>query len=253
MKVTIIGSGNVATVLAKKMKQSGCQILQVWSRMKENANKLADVLSASPTNKLLDINGEADIYMIAVNDTHISRVASKLRVNNKVVVHTAGGISKEILRGVSLNYGVIYPLQTLRKETSYSPEVPILVDGNNKEVIDLLINFSLQWTGNVDVADDNKRLKLHVSAVIAGNFTNYLFSVAEQYCQRENLDFKLLYPLIEETCNRIKYNSPAEVQTGPAIRRDIETINRHLECLLQYPQIQGLYKILSSSIMNRRI
>ena len=253
MKVTIIGSGNVATVLGKKIKQSGNEVVQVWSRKEENAIELANILSASYTNKLLEINSEADIYIVAVSDSYILRVASKLSINNKIVVHNAGSVSKEILKGVSNNYGVLYPLQTLRKEMVHIPQVPILVDGNSKEVIETLSEFSAQLSENVSVANDDERLKLHISAVITSNFTNYLFSLAEQYCKHEKLDFKILFPLIDETCHRIKENSPSEVQTGPASRRDIETINRHLEYLLKYPQMQGLYKILSSSIMNRRI
>lgn len=253
MKVTIIGSGNVATVLGKKIKLSGNEIVQVWSRKEENAKELAHLLSSSYTNKLLEINNEADIYIIAVSDSYIMRVASKLKVNGKIVVHTAGSVSREILKGASKDYGVLYPLQSLRKEMPIIPPVPILVDGSSKEVLRVLTGFSTQWSENVIVANDDKRLKLHISAVITNNFTNYLFSLAEQYCKHEKLDFRILFPLIEETCNRIKDHNPSQVQTGPASRRDIETINRHLEFLLKYPQMQGLYKILSSSIMNRRI
>jgi len=41
---------------------------------------------------------------------------------------------------------------------------------------------------------------------------------------RGKINFNLLLPLISETANRLQYGSPGQMQTGPAIRNDIETI-----------------------------
>ncbi|MEJ0101166.1 MAG: DUF2520 domain-containing protein [Bacteroidota bacterium] len=46
---------------------------------------------------------------------------------------------------------------------------------------------------------NDERVKLHVAAIFVSNFTNYLYILAEEYCRREGIDFKLLQPLIEET------------------------------------------------------
>jgi hypothetical protein len=72
---------------------------------------------------------------------------------------------------------------------------------------------------------DDHRNRIHVAAVIVGNFTNYLYALAEDYCKKENLDFHSLYPLIIETAQRMKNSSPSDVQTCPAMRHDNETID----------------------------
>ena len=97
-------------------------------------------------------------------------------------------------------------------------------------------------------ANDDDRLKLHVAAVIVSNFTNHLYVLAAEYCIKEGLDFKQLLPLIEETSLRIKTSSPKEAQTGPALRHDKETIQKHLELLKGYPQLKNIYLLMTESI-----
>ena len=91
-------------------------------------------------------------------------------------------------------------------------------------------------------------MKLHVAAVVVSNFTNHLYTLAEDYCLKEGLDFKQLLPLIEETALRIKNTSPKLAQTGPAIRHDKETIQKHIELLKNHPQLKNLYVLLTESI-----
>jgi predicted short-subunit dehydrogenase-like oxidoreductase (DUF2520 family) len=66
----------------------------------------------------------ANLYVIAVSDEAVAEVASQLIVHNKLVVHTAGSVSKDVLKQASRNYGVLYPLQSLRKEMKDLPLTP---------------------------------------------------------------------------------------------------------------------------------
>ncbi len=104
----------------------------------------------------------------------------------------------------------------------------------------------------VNEAGDDARMKLHVAAVIVNNFTNHLYSLAEEYCKKEGLAFKQLVPLIEETALRIKTVSPKQSQTGPAIRQDKETLLKHLELLKDHPQLKSIYLLLTESIQQSK-
>jgi len=75
-----------------------------------------------------------------------------------------------------------------------------------------------------------------------------MYTLADQYCRMEGIDFRLLIPLIEETATRVKTVSPAAVQTGPAIRHDTETIRKHLELLTTHPILHTVYAFLSEQI-----
>jgi predicted short-subunit dehydrogenase-like oxidoreductase (DUF2520 family) len=248
MKVVIIGSGNVATVLGKKIAKAGHEILQVISRSVEHADHLAGQLNSIASDDLKNINPGADIFLICVGDNSIKEIAQKISSLNKIIAHTAGGISKNVLQS-SGAYGVLYPLQTLRKEMEYLPEIPVLVDGSSDEVSKILFDFASTWASSVSRATDAERAKLHVAAVFASNFTNHLYALTEDFCRKEGIEFSNLLPLIKETATRLGSTPAANLQTGPASRNDTVTIKMHLDVLAAYPELKDLYKLLSDSII----
>lgn len=250
MDIVLIGTGNAATVLGRKFQEAGHKILQVAGRNEAVTSALANQLESTYTTHWEKINTGADIILIAVSDNALEDIAMQLKLPGCVVAHTAASVSIKILEPVSSHYGVFYPLQSLRKDMVKIPEIPVLYDGSDDTTRQLLkeLAVSISLTPPFRAGDD-ERLKLHVAAVIVNNFTNYLYSVAEEYCRSEGLDFRNLLPLIEETAIRIRDISPGKAQTGPAIRMDDETIRKHLELLENHPQVKQLYAFLSEMIV----
>jgi predicted short-subunit dehydrogenase-like oxidoreductase (DUF2520 family) len=249
MDIVIIGSGNVAAVLGRKFKAAGHNILQVVSRNASAATALAYEWDTKSTNYFILINKNAEVYIIAVSDDAISDIAVDLKLPGKIVAHTAASVSKEVLKNVSPHYGVFYPLQSLRKEMMTLPDIPVFFDGSDeitKNTLEKLAHSIAEE--KVAEAGDDARTKLHAAAVIVSNFTNHLYTLAEEYCKKEGLDFKQLLPLIEETALRIRDISPKLAQTGPAIRHDKETLEKHIELLKEHPQLKNIYLLLTESI-----
>lgn len=249
MDIVIIGSGNAAAVLGRKFKAAGHTIVQIVSRNAAAASALAYEWDTESTNYMIVVNKNADVYIIAVSDDAITEVIKDLRLPGKVVAHTAGSVNKDVLKGVTSHYGVFYPLQSLRKETIYLPAVPVFFEGSDEQstqVLEALAKSISSGAGGRANSDD--RMKLHVAAVVVSNFTNHLYTLAEDYCKKEGLDFLQLLPLIEETAVRIKNISPGHSQTGPAIRHDAATIQQHLSLLNDHPQLKNLYVLLTESI-----
>jgi predicted short-subunit dehydrogenase-like oxidoreductase (DUF2520 family) len=248
MKAVLIGSGNVSTVLGKLMLAKGHEILQVISRNEAHSARLAKELGATADTDLKKVNPKGDICVVAIADDALYTINEKLHVNNQLVVHTAGSVSKEVLHKTSSRYGVLYPLQSLRPETGHFPEIPFLVEGNDDEASRDIYSFAASLSDKVSIASDEQRLKLHLAAVASSNFINLLLTLTEAYCKKEEVDFKLLFPLLSETVNRIHDFSPSAVQTGPAIRNDQETIRKHLGMLSENPELQKIYRVMSESI-----
>lgn len=249
MDIVIIGTGNVAAVFGRKFKAAGHNIMQIYSRNAKAASELAYEWDTESTNYKSLINKQADVYIIAVTDNAIAEVAEGLLLTGKVVAHTAASVPKEALKNVSEHYGVFYPLQSLRKEMTALPAIPIFVDGNDDKAKNTLEALARSISPEqVMAADTEDRLKLHVAAVIVSNFTNHLYKLAEDYCRKEGLDFKQLQPLIEETALRLRQVSPSQSQTGPAVRHDHDTIRKHLELLQEHPQLKKIYIALTESI-----
>lgn len=248
MKVYIIGTGNVATVLGRSFIEQNIMVTGVYGRDLREAKKLASELRCEPTDHLSAINQEADIYLIAVSDAAIAEVAGKLQLKDKIVAHTSGAVSKEVLQKTTDFYGVFYPLQSIRKKKTGQPEIPLLIDGSTQEVMTVLQKLAESISKTVRICNDEERLNLHVAAVIVSNFTNFLYTLAKSFADAHSLDFSLLHPLIREVAERVEYSDPAEMQTGPAIRSDEQTIEKHLQILQSDEQLQLVYKFLTEQI-----
>jgi predicted short-subunit dehydrogenase-like oxidoreductase (DUF2520 family) len=251
MQVTIIGSGNVGTVLGRALVQKGHTIRQVYSRNAENARILAAELGAQPVSGLSIVDSDADLYLLTVTDDAIPEVAAQLRLGDKPVLHTAGSVSREVLRTASTRYGVFWPMKMIRKYMMELGLVSIVIDGNSDEIIDEAEHLARQLSATVTRADDAQREKMHLVAAVTSNFTNHLYHLAAEYCEREGIDFGIFYPIIEETAKQVQYAHPSQVQTGPAFRRDIKTIEKHKQLLRHYPGLEKLYEMISLSILEK--
>lgn len=255
MKVVIIGSGNVAAVLGRKFIAAGHEILQVMSRNAKAASELAYEWNTESANYKSLINKTADVYIVAVADDAIEDVVADVYLNEKIVAHTAAAVKMEVLKKVSKNYGVFYPLQSMRKEQRFSPATPIYIEAVNDIALKTLCALAESIYENEGglIANYDKRAKLHVAAVLVNNFSNYVFLLAEEFCKREGLNFKELLPLLDNTFYRLHEALPSEMQTGPAVRGDMDTIEKHIELLNSYPELQKIYKVLTDSILGRRL
>ncbi|MCU0388775.1 MAG: DUF2520 domain-containing protein [Chitinophagaceae bacterium] len=250
MKICLLGSGNTATVLGHLSKKAGHEVLQVFGRNKDTTQNLADSLGCNAAFSWEDVMKDADIYIIALPDTVLPTVYQNLQLKKGIAVHTAGSVSIDVLKGVCQNYGVLYPLQSLRASEKQSPDIPFLIDGNTVEDKTLLMDFASGLSPMVSLANDEQRLNLHLAAVWVNNFSNHLFTLAWEFCNQNGADFKMLLPLMEHTVGRLHFSSPPSVQTGPAIRGDFATIEKHLGVLAGKPEMAALYRQLSDAIIS---
>jgi predicted short-subunit dehydrogenase-like oxidoreductase (DUF2520 family) len=248
MTISIVGSGNVASVLSKLMLRSGHEICEIISRNEATGKQLAEEIGCRQHTNIYGVNDKSQLVVLCINDLGIKKIAEGGNYGNRLLLHTAGSMSMYILSKAAVNYGVLYPLQSLRKEMKEIPEIPFLIDANSEEAYTLLSDLANDLSSQVRRANDEERLKLHLAAVVSSNFSNHLYRLAEDYCKQEGVEFGLLLPLIKETAVRLAQHSPANMQTGPAIRGDEETIQLHLSLLNRYPDLQKIYAVLSESI-----
>ncbi len=255
-KVSIVGTGNVASALAMRLSAANGIVLQsVVSREITTAKAFAQTYGFNHyTVDIAEIQS-SDYVLLCVTDTALPGIVARLQPkpgSQTVYCHTAASVGIELFDTAKFNrFGVFYPLQTFSKnDPSDTKEFPLLVEGNTPETTTALLRLAKKITALHTVMPSDKRLQLHVAAVMVNNFTNYLWAQAQQYCQAQQLDFDLLKPLIAKTTERVLLsNRPvADFQTGPAIRNDRQTIDKHLEILSNFPQCQEIYQFLSNSI-----
>lgn len=249
MNIVMIGSGNVAAVLGRKFVAQGHEILQVLGRNAAAASELAYEWNTESANYSSLINKDADVYIIAVADKAIFEVIKDLHLQNKVVAHTAASVDMDVLKEVTNDYGVFYPLQSLRKEQVLLPDTPIYIEAATEKAKITLEKLARSINNGDNLsADIDKRTKLHVGAVMVNNFINYIFYLAEDYSKKEGIAFAELLPLINNTFHRLHEASPTLMQTGPAARNDKETIQKHQEILKTHPELLKLYIFFTENI-----
>ncbi|WP_166924093.1 Rossmann-like and DUF2520 domain-containing protein [Flavobacterium poyangense] len=247
IRITIIGSGNVAQHLIKAFTKSDLvEIVQVFSRKKEVLSSLIDFDKIVNDFESLK---EADLYIIAVSDKAIADVSKQLPFQNRIVVHTSGTASLDVL-DVKNRKGVFYPLQTFSKtkELDFST-VPVCLEAENSYDYKVLERVAKSISTAVFLINSEQRKALHVSAVFVNNFTNHLYQIGQEICEEHHVPFAILKPLIQETAEKIKTLNPIDAQTGPAKRHDSNTIDAHLAYLTNEKQ-KNIYTIITQSIQN---
>lgn len=244
--ISIVGAGNVATQLGKHLKDKGIEIVSCTSRNGTNATRLAKQLNAKVITSL-DKLPQVDLVLICVHDNAISSVLNEVPSTLKVA-YTSGSIDLNTLPQRS-NLGVFYPLQTFTKGIELDlSDVPFLIESTNQRWSDELQTLAQKVSSKVFLATSEDRKRLHVGAVMINNFTNHLAHLAEQFLQKNQLNFELLIPLLQETSKKLQSISPYDAQTGPARRGDVFVLEQHKQLLEGYSL--EIYELLSKSILD---
>ncbi len=250
-RISIIGSGNVAASVSKAIVNKGFTLVQVVGRKIENVEQLLALLNSDQSIEAITdwsaLNKEVDCFIVCVNDDAIASVLEDFPFKDKLVVHTSGSVGLSVFNGFE-KYGVFYPLQTFSKENPIAfDEVPLCVEGNSREVVEVLLQFGRQLSNKVEELTSQQREVLHLAAVFACNFSNYMYDVAYDLTSKNKIDFSILLPLINETANKIKNQAPKAAQTGPAKRNDQKIIAKHLTMLENNPN-KELYQLITKLI-----
>jgi len=251
MKIAILGSGNVAMHLSKALIHAGHPIIQVWSRQYQNAQNLALEIGSDAIASIADISESVNIIFLAVADDAIETLANQIpKSANRLIVHNSGSTDIQVLKHFFDHVAVLYPLQTFSKTAVVDfKQIPLFIESSSDQAQEIISKLAHQLSDKVQYANSETRMCLHISAVFACNFTNHLYTIAQQILTEKNLDFDLLRPLIAETANKIIGDLPTQVQTGPASRNDEKTINKHVLLLQEHPHWQKIYQLISQDIV----
>ncbi|QIH36289.1 Rossmann-like and DUF2520 domain-containing protein [Sphingobacterium sp. DR205] len=253
MNIVILGSGNAATHFGQAFQQLGHQIVQIYSKTKANADALAFALQCPGTDDLSQLLRNADLYLIAVSDEAIPTLVETMPQDIKgIVVHCSGATDMAILNRFR-NYGVIYPPQSLSKNKAVDFSlIPFCVEGSDTSIANSLLQLTRRFSSRSILCNSQQRLAIHLSSVMVNNFSNILYQFAYELLEEHNLSFDLVRPIILETAEKVQNHVPITVQTGPAIRGDEATQQKHLKFISNKPDLQQIYQLLSHQITKRK-
>lgn len=255
LTLSFIGSGNIAWHLATGWK-AFTPISYIYSRNLKTSLELAEETNAKATFDLENVLN-ADVVIIAVQDNQILTIAKEIRKkrtksDNPVLMHTSGYIPSEVLMEADLeSYGVLYPLQSMKKGKSIRLDhVPFFITASDERAEKTIFHLARLLSPNVHTLTDEQRQVLHLAAVMVNNFTHHIMVKAQEYLENNKLDPAWLIPLSEETVNSAFKKEAIQRQTGPARRGDHQVIEGHLNQLLSDPHLFEMYQSITNSIIH---
>lgn len=221
----------------------------VYNHTLANAQTLARQINCPYTNSIKDLPKASSVYLIALADSHILKTLNQLELNHPFLVHTSGSFDSSQLNKFTSNWGCFYPMQTFKKNQPTTLKgSSVFIESNNEKNNELLNNIAKDLDCNSYSINSKQRKQLHIAAIATNNFSYHLFSCIQQYCNKNNLPYESLNPLIEETLKKIALNEPFKHQTGPAIRNEDAVIENHLELLAEDKNLLEIYSLLSKQI-----
>jgi len=249
--ISFTGAGKVASSFIPGFKTAGFSIKQVVSRNSDKGKRVA--LSAGARwSDTPRFDEDTDIIIVAVPDRILESVLGNISCHrNTIVAHTAGSCGLEIFPGHIEKKGVFYPLQTFSEGRNVDLKgVPIFIESYDPEVTAVLNELAVSLGCRPETADVERRRMLHIAAIFVSNFTNYMLTRGYQITRKEGFDPDLLRPLLTETVAKAIERGPESSQSGPAVRNDYNTIEKHVDLLSFSPELQTLYEELSRSIID---
>lgn len=249
--MVIAGAGGLAFSLVRGLIRVGYPVQAVISRDPEKATLKLGITDL-PALPYSTRGLEADVLILAVPDGKIQETAREVCGQNAIrcVVHCSGSADMNILEGLGLPYGVVYPLQTFTPGRSVEwDQVPVFWESSDPGWEMGIQRLAHDLSGRAIPLSSEKRALLHTGAVFANNFNNYLAFIASRFAEHAGQSGDIYQPILEETLAKLRVISPEKAQTGPARRGDQDTIRKHLELLhAQFPEYETLYRVFSDLI-----
>lgn len=244
IRIVLLGGGNIAYHLANHFQKNDLtELVQVYARNLD-ALKFLDpsILRTDNLNSL----SKADVYILAISDDAISEVSKRMSNVKGLVLHTSGGKTIDELKG-NFHKGVLYFPQSFTKGILVDfSKIPVCLEAQNETDMELLKKLASSFSKNIYEINSEQRSYLHVSAVFVNNFVNHLYAIGNEICEAHEIPFEILHPIILETAQKVQKLPPFKAQTGPAIRNDQQTLEKH-KALLE-THLKELYTILTNSI-----
>lgn len=252
LRVAIAGSGKVATAMALRMREGGMPPAAILARNRSTGQALADRSDSVflPLDEI-ETGAHFDLILLCVADGAVAAMAQWLRPYTAHLLHVSGTVPLGAL-GMG-RHGVFYPLMTFPADTQPDWQgVRVFTEALDPDLQEKINALGARLQVELVPADSRQRFHLHLAAVFANNFTVAAVRAANTLLEEAGQDRETLLPLLRATFRLLLEKDAEGLQTGPAQRGDIPTMQAHLEALAKHPELADMYAAISHFIDTRR-
>jgi predicted short-subunit dehydrogenase-like oxidoreductase (DUF2520 family) len=184
--------------------------------------------------------GNADLVVVCVPDRAISEVAHAIEPG-PWIAHTSGASSLTALDPHARRFS-LHPLQTFSQDLGAEQLDGswAAISGESERALEAARELAGLLGVTPFVLDDEDRPLYHAAAQFASAFLVTLHDVAAELMEAVEAPPEALEPLMRRTIeNGFRH-------TGPLVRGDRETIERHLDALAaRHPELVPMYRALA--------
>jgi len=247
--IAILGAGRVARGLGARLREAGWRIGAVVARQMPAARAAVRAIrggtpSILPTRRMLD----AGIILLAVPDDALAAVTAILEsiggdeLRRKVVVHTSGALTSEVLKPLALRgawTGVMHPMQSFGARTRPRLDGVLFgIEGHN-EALRVIRRMVRSLGGHAARVEAARKAEYHCAGTFAAA---HLLASVEAGIQmlvaggmKRREATSALLRLARQVLDNQELLGPRAAWTGPLSRGDMSTVALHWQALSRYP------------------
>jgi predicted short-subunit dehydrogenase-like oxidoreductase (DUF2520 family) len=261
--VALIGSGNLAQALGPALRSAGYRITTVAGRNNAASMKRASALArklGTTAIRFEEAEPEADIIWLCHTDDALADTARKLArkpgLKNKIVLHSSGALSSDVLapvRRAGAHTASLHPMMTFVSGTTPKmQDVPFAVEGD-REAVKVAKEIASQLGAKVFTIKKSNKVLYHALGSFSSPMIVAALVTAERVGRGAGLNREqtrtIIGPILEQTLTNYRKHGPAAAFSGPIKRGDLETVRRHLQQLARVPQAREVYRALVRSAL----
>lgn len=250
--IGFIGAGKCGMSLGHYFRSKGMSIVGFSSRHKTNID--FDFLDYN------DLINKSDIIFVTVTDTAISEVWNGLQkydLHNKIICHCSGSLSSDIFVGTDKDMVCsVHPMLAFNSKHTSEENISnayFTLEGG-KTAVDRLSRILSKCSNNFRIIKKENKVLYHAAACFASNFVVAVCEKAEELLSECGFDRQsahdALTPLMSGNMENIINAGTRQAITGPAIRGDMITIQKHLDKLDD--ETKDIYKGLTNIILDMK-
>ncbi len=258
--ISIIGAGRLGTSLGSALSKKGYRIKLLSCRTSlsaEESQKIIGEGKASTDN--IETARAGDIVILCLPDEEILNVTKELmnariRWSEKFIFHCSGLLSSEVLKPLKEKGALtasIHPVQSFAHKSTPPEQFENIYFGLEGETKALKESQKIiqKLGGRSFIIEAGNKALYHTACSIASNFFVVLLDTASSLLNQVGLQeeqaFQVLLPLVKGTLHNVKKFDIRTSLTGPVIRGDKASIEKHLEALRQFPPFYEMYRRLA--------
>jgi len=263
MDVVIIGAGRVGASLGHALRKKGYEIKALSCQRISSARESRKIIgSGRPLTDNVETAKSGNIVFLSLPDKTIEKVSQELSQaaldwSKKYVFHTSGLLGSSVLQNLK-NKGAftasLHPIQSFALKSADIKQFEGIYFGLEgcREALPLGKKMISQLKGQTLLLEEKDKPLYHTACSIASNFFVVLIEIATNLLDKIGLDedsFQVLFPLVQGTLHNVnKFDINASL-TGPIVRGDLDSIERHLHSLETSPEYRKIYTALASQAL----